>query len=195
MFQKLNKNDDEHLIEEYAQLQTHSAFIKIYEKYYHRVLGVCMKYLQDEPTSRDMTNEVFIDLMESIPKYYPFKTSFIVWLYTVVKNKCFKKIKKENRIVFSDDVNDIIEKNPENFVENEGPLTLNNENSEEQQLILLNEAIEQLKQNQQICIKAFYLEEMTYSEIQEKYEFTFKEVKNYIQNGRRKLKILLNNKL
>ena len=60
-----------------------------------------------------------------------------------------------------------------------------------QVLLKLNDAIEQLKSKQKECIELFYLQEKSYIEIAELTGYEIKKVKSYIQNGKRNLKIFL----
>jgi RNA polymerase sigma-70 factor (ECF subfamily) len=46
-----------------------------------------------------------------------------------------------------------------------------------------------LSEEQRICIELFYLKERSYKEITELTGLQFNEVKSYIQNGKRNLKI------
>ena len=55
----------------------------------------------------------------------------------------------------------------------------------------LKKCIEQLKKEQKTCIQMFYYENRCYEEISEKLDLEKKKVKSYIQNGRRNLKICL----
>ena len=72
------------------------------------------------------------------------------------------------------------------------------ENSEEQHLLEaqekefilqhLKEGIDDLKEEQRICIELFYLKESSYAEISLITGYNPNEVKSYIQNGKRNLK-------
>lgn len=53
------------------------------------------------------------------------------------------------------------------------------------------QAVENLKEEQQRCIKLFYFEKQSYEEIEAKTGFTYKQVKSHLQNGKRNLKIEL----
>jgi RNA polymerase sigma-70 factor (ECF subfamily) len=50
---------------------------------------------------------------------------------------------------------------------------------------------EKLKQEQRICIQLFYLQKKSYEEVSQITQYSMKEVKSHLQNGRRNLKILL----
>ena len=53
----------------------------------------------------------------------------------------------------------------------------------------LPEAIKKLNEEQRICIELFYLHEKSYKEVADTTNFTLNQVKSFIQNGKRNLKI------
>jgi RNA polymerase sigma-70 factor (ECF subfamily) len=61
----------------------------------------------------------------------------------------------------------------------------------EQQLNLLEKVMEQLKPVQKECIRLFFIEQLSYEEIMNKTQLSFKEVKSHLQNGKRNLKIMM----
>jgi RNA polymerase sigma-70 factor (ECF subfamily) len=61
----------------------------------------------------------------------------------------------------------------------------------EQQLLLLEEALKQLGAEQRHCIELFYLGQKSYQQIMTETGLSFKQVKSFIQNGKRNLKIAL----
>ena len=54
--------------------------------------------------------------------------------------------------------------------------------------------VEQLKEEQKRCVKQFFLERHTYQFISEETGLTLKKVKSHIQNGKRNLKICMEEK-
>ena len=63
------------------------------------------------------------------------------------------------------------------------------------QLDLMNHALEELGEEQKLCIISFYLEKKSYQEIADGTGFSMLQVKSYIQNGKRNLKNILDKKL
>ena len=62
--------------------------------------------------------------------------------------------------------------------------------------ILLNKmmtAIEQLNTEQKECVSLFYLNKKSYAEIAEITGFTMLQVKSHIQNGKRNLRLMMEN--
>ena len=62
-------------------------------------------------------------------------------------------------------------------------------------LELMERALKELSSEQQQCVTLFYLEKKSYQEISEITSFSMLQVKSYIQNGKRNLKIMIEKKL
>jgi RNA polymerase sigma-70 factor (ECF subfamily) len=65
----------------------------------------------------------------------------------------------------------------------------------DRQLEMMNDCLQELVKEQKQCVTLFYLEKRSYNEIADHTGFTLLQVKSYIQNGKRNLKILLERKL
>lgn len=65
----------------------------------------------------------------------------------------------------------------------------------EKTLSLMSAALKELSPEQQQCITLFYLEKKSYAEISMETGYNMMQVKSYIQNGKRNLRILLEKKL
>ena len=59
----------------------------------------------------------------------------------------------------------------------------------------LEQALQHLNPEQKTCISMFYLEKKSYQSIASATGFNLLQVKSYIQNGKRNLRILLENKI
>ena len=78
------------------------------------------------------------------------------------------------------------------LVESERELSLLDEvDSREEQLTHLEEALQLLNEEQRLCLELFYLQQKSYQEVSELTGYDMKQVKSYIQNGKRNLKIHL----
>jgi RNA polymerase sigma-70 factor (ECF subfamily) len=60
---------------------------------------------------------------------------------------------------------------------------------------LLEEAINELSEEQRQCVILFYLKKNSYQQISDKTSYNLMQVKSYIQNGKRNLKILIEKKI
>ena len=65
----------------------------------------------------------------------------------------------------------------------------------DRQLELMSDSLEELSKEQKLCVTLFYLEKKSYQDIAEQTGFSMMQVKSYIQNGKRNLKLLLEKKL
>jgi RNA polymerase sigma-70 factor (ECF subfamily) len=57
--------------------------------------------------------------------------------------------------------------------------------------IALKQCMEALKEQQRLCVASFYYEEKCYKEISEELNIEIKKVKSFIQNGKRNLKLCM----
>ena len=58
----------------------------------------------------------------------------------------------------------------------------------------LRECVESLPEQQRISVRYFFLDELSYKEVEERTGFSSKMVKSFIQNGKRNLKLCLERK-
>jgi RNA polymerase sigma-70 factor (ECF subfamily) len=160
----------------------------LFERYSLLVFGVCMKYLKQVNDAKDATQQVFEKAFVEINKYEV--TYFKSWIYSIAKNHCLMQLRgKGHQTVFMDTL-------PEEFGEELSPIELFDSKDDllEKQIENLGEAIQHLNQEQKTCIELFYLQKLSYRDIEEKTGFNFQQVKSHIQNGKRNLRIFLEQK-
>ena len=112
--------------------------------------------------------------------------NFKAWIHTVTKNQCLMQLRKKSRA----------NSREQDFESVEFSLASDSTEKEEiilkeQQLTHVEQAINELKPEQKTCIELFYLQQKCYQDVAEITGFTLKQVKSYIQNGKRNLKIIL----
>ena len=108
---------------------------------------------------------------------------FKSWLYRVTQNACLMELRKKSALTKP------LEENLAISMENDNGLHLIVE--KERLLVSMENELANLPPEQQKCIRLFYLEQKSYNDICSLTGFTFKEVKSYIQNGKRNLKLKL----
>jgi RNA polymerase sigma factor (sigma-70 family) len=150
------------------------------------LLGVCMKYLKNEEEARDSVQQVFLKVITELHKY---KVDFFKsWIYMVAKNHCLMMLRDRNgkaAVALSEDLSSKDAETPEMHYVLEKDHVLD----------LMNLALEELGQDQKRCVTLFYLKKASYQEIALQTGFTMLQVKSNIQNGKRNLRILLDQKL
>lgn len=70
-----------------------------------------------------------------------------------------------------------------------------NHRQKDEALEAMEEALHELNEDQKKCVTFFYLQKKSYTEIADLTGYTPMQVKSYIQNGKRNLKIILEKKL
>jgi RNA polymerase sigma-70 factor (ECF subfamily) len=176
---------DSELIERYRYSYDNAYIGELYQRYSHMLFGVCLKYLKDEEKSKDVVMDVFEKVLKDLKRHDV--QNFRTWVYSVAKNECLMLLRKEKR---RDTREDEYKRSAIEIMEFDIPEHLNGESEEEIDGKLMS-AIEQLNMEQRRCIRLFYFERKSYEEIELETGYTFKEVKSYLQNGKRNLKIKL----
>jgi RNA polymerase sigma factor (sigma-70 family) len=178
--------EDHELILRYRREADPEIISVLFTRYTHLVYGVCLKYLDDKDDARDAVMEIFEGLIEDIPEFEI--RNFKSWLYSVTRNHCLMKIRKNRTIRMEPEIIDEI--SDELFVESPGELHQDFE-LKEYTLKELESAMGYLKGPQRVCIELVYLKEKSYMEVCEITGYSVKEVKSHVQNGKRNLKIRL----
>ena len=184
---KLDELSDEELFLDFVNQKNMEAIGVLFKRYTHLVLGVCMKYFQNEEAARDGVMQIFENLMKKPPKMEIL--NFKNWLFIVSKNYCLMQLrieKSENRAREQKlaDLQDEIMEIP-------NQMHLISDADEEAKFRRLHESMKKLGIEQQKCIELFYFEDKSYIEIVNHTGYDLKKVKSYIQNGKRNLKIML----
>lgn len=177
---------DNELIAEYKNTKNNVFVGILYKRYSHLVLGLSLKYLKDEDEAKDAVMQVFEKLLTDLLKFNI--DYFKSWLYTFSKNHCLMIIRtKQSKLKKEIDM----QIHADYFMETESTLHPNKEVEKELQYNSLEKAIDELSADQKKCIELFYLKEKSYNEIVELTGYSINEVKSFIQNGKRNLKIKL----
>ena len=159
-------------------------FGELYNRYIPLLYGVCLKYLKDEARAQDAVMELFEDLLPKVT-HYEIKT-FRTWIYRVAKNHCLQILRKDSKEISLDYTVHIVES--DEFLH-----LLCEEESYADQLEALHHCLKKLSEPQRVSIRHFFIEEMSYADIVAQTGFTLNNVKSYIQNGKRNLKICIKN--
>ncbi|MCQ2973269.1 MAG: sigma-70 family RNA polymerase sigma factor [Bacteroidales bacterium] len=156
---------------------------ELYKRYTKIVYLLCLKYLKDVQLAEDAASQIFENLIFSLRKFDI--SNFKSWLLTVCRNHCLFMLRQINSL---QNFNIFYENNSSEFMEFEADFTLYSENNRENRVELVLDALKQLSTDQQKCLKLFYFESCSYSEIADKIGIDIKKVKSLIQNGKRNLK-------
>lgn len=181
MARNLNTISDNELVALY-QKELNNAYVgELYKRYSLLVYGLCYNYLKQEADAQDAVAEIFELVLEKLKTHEV--NFFKSWLFILSKNYLIRKKGKNNPLETN-----YLEKIPEKFMENEPDLSLNVQEDDSE---LLQKAISNLTEEQRMCIELFYYQQKPYQEVASMTGYDLNKVKSAIQNGKRNLKIFM----
>lgn len=186
-FSNSKKSDpvnDELLLRRYLETGDLKLLGELYQSHATMVYYVCNRYLQDTELSKDAVMQIFEELIIKVHKQEI--RQFGSWLYVLSRNFCLMQLrsgKKMQHVSFED------------FVE--FPIRMHQDDPEEKERTLteLEKCLEKLPQKQKESLDLFFLKEKCYKEIIAFTGYSLNELKSYIQNGKRNLKICMDKNL
>jgi len=179
---KYDHIDDAELLQNFYKDHDNKWLGILLPRYTLLLLGVCMKYLKNEEDARDCVQQIFLKVINELQKYKV--EYFKSWIYMIAKNHCLMKLRDKSKIV---ELSDHVAMEP-------GMDTDKKIHIEKDELLQRMEiALNKLNAEQKRCVKLFYLQKKSYSEIAEITGFSAMQVKSHLQNGKRNLKLLLEN--
>jgi RNA polymerase sigma factor (sigma-70 family) len=177
---------DQELLEKFYASHDNELLGILLQRYTLLLLGVCMKYLKNEEEAKDSVQQIFLKVIQELHKYRV--EYFKSWLYMVAKNHCLMKL-RDRQGKQTTELNDRFSAAANS--ETDWQALIQNNHT----LDLLQSALAELNPEQYQCVTLFYLQKKSYQEISAETGFNMLQVKSYIQNGKRNLKILIEKKL
>lgn len=157
----------------------------LYQRYMDLVFGVCLKYLKDAEKSKDAVMEIYEELCRKLKQHEV--EHFRGWLHVLARNYCLMQLRSPRNMKVTEFNPDFMQSNQESHLEN-GVL------EKEENFKKLEGCIEALPADQKQSIELFFLEKKCYNEIAEITGHEWSKVRSYIQNGKRNLKICMEQK-
>ncbi|TMI80836.1 MAG: sigma-70 family RNA polymerase sigma factor [Bacteroidetes bacterium] len=183
---KYKSATDQQLLENFYSDRNPEWLGILLPRYTLLLLGVCMKYLKNEEEAKDCAQQIFLKVITELNKYRV--EFFKSWIYMVAKNHCLMKIRDGHGKI------------PLELTERY--MSTTDEQTDTQHLLqndraieLMAEALQELSAEQRQCVTLFYLQKKSYQQTSEATGFTMMQVKSYIQNGKRNLKLIMEQRL
>ncbi len=175
--------EDNVLLENFYRDRDNQWLGVLLQRYTLLLLGVCMKYLKNEEEARDAVQQIFLKAITELGKY---RVEYIKsWLYMVARNHCLMKLRDKHVTVPVEDRIQLTAEETDQKALADKEITLN----------LLESSLAELNEEQKTCVILFYLQKKSYQEIVSMTGYSLLQVKSYIQNGKRNLKILVEKKM
>lgn len=182
---KYSSLSDEDLILLYKKEKSNLIMDNIYKRYGHLLLAIAIKYIRNREEAQDIVMNLFEKLGDKIAKHDI--QNFKSWLHTTLKNECLMHLRKTKKINSTSTIenleNVVSESVSEEFYQ-----------TKEKVFNQLELSLAELKNEQRKSVELFYLENKSYVEIAEILNISLNNVKSAIQNGKRMLKLKMENK-
>ena len=78
-------NSSEKALVERAQRYEAEAISKLYQLHVGEIYRYCLFRVTDEATAEDLTEEVFLNMVEGLPRYVGRGIPFVAWLYRIAR--------------------------------------------------------------------------------------------------------------
>jgi RNA polymerase sigma factor (sigma-70 family) len=176
-----NSLSDKELVSRYKDSGDLAVLGQLYQRYMELVYGVCLKYFKDPEIAKDGVMQVFEELVSKLRKHEV--DNFKGWLHQVAKNHCLMQLRTPRNLK-------TVEFKTE-LVQSEENVHLNGVLEKEENFLKLEYCIGTLVEEQGLAIRLFYLEGKSYHEIASATGRDWNQVRSFIQNGRRNLKICM----
>lgn len=173
---------DEDCITAYQKDGNLAILSTLFERYITLIFGACLKYLKNPSDSEDATMEIFEVLAQKL-KTHQVET-FRSWLYILTRNHCLQIIRKRSNGTLTEDYD-------EQRVYSQAITHPIEEFEALASETALKDCLDKLPDAQKQSIELFYFESKSYQEIAELMVTDKEQVRSYIQNGRRNLRICL----
>lgn len=158
------------------------AFRTLVDLYKDKSLSLAISILKNRSLAEDVLQESFIKAYNNIHQFR-FKSTFATWLYRIIVNTSYTELKKQKVSLDIDDNNETRELA---FEEKH----INSLNHVDQQKFI-QMAMEQLKADEAVVLRLFYLCEMSLKEIQSITRFGSSKIRQDLHRGRINLKLQL----
>jgi RNA polymerase sigma-70 factor (ECF subfamily) len=176
---------DKELVAAFKQSGNTDYLSTLYQRYMDLVFGVCLKYFKDAERCKDAVMDIYEELNTKLRQHEV--DNFKGWLHVLTRNYCLMQLRSPKNMKTTEFNADFMQS-----IEN---THLNGEVLEkESNFIKLEQCLDTLQEEQKQSVQLFYLENKCYNEIAAITGYDWNKVRSYIQNGRRNLKLCMDEK-
>jgi RNA polymerase sigma-70 factor (ECF subfamily) len=104
-----------------AQTGDRQALGELYDRHHENIFKFILVRVGHQPLAEDLTGEVFVRMLDGLPRYRAMGIPFSAWLYRITRNLLTDHYRKEGRYVMTPlgqiEDNDLEQSNPPSAVE------------------------------------------------------------------------------
>ncbi len=185
----LRQLSDEELLTEFRKTGNRTLVAELFDRYVHLIYGACRRYTDHEEDCRDLVMTIFEKVLHRAANDEVKAVNS--WLYSIANNECISFLRKARINDRNEQEWESFKKNSSVVMENEALLRLYSKENESLSGQNLRLAMAKLEKNQRRCLELFFFERESYQSIARTTGFSLKQVKSYLQNGKRQLRKIL----
>jgi RNA polymerase sigma factor (sigma-70 family) len=180
-----SQTTDKELVAAFKESGDSNYLSTLYQRYMDLVFGVCLKYFKDAEKCKDAVMDIYEELNTKLKLHEV--DNFKGWLHVLARNYCLMQLRSPRNMKTTEFNAD--------FMQSAENTHLNGEVLEkESNFVKLEQCLDALTDEQKQSVQLFYLENKCYNEIAEITGYDWNKVRSYIQNGRRNLKLCMDEK-
>ena len=160
----------------------------VYQKFYGKMLGACMRYSKDREEARDILQDGFLKVFTNM-KSYSGAGSFEGWIRKVIINTALDYIRKNKKLIQYAN-SDYVEENAEEIKEEDDPNDYQGINTEE-----IMKAVQQLPTAYRTAFNMFVVDGFSHQEIAEQLGINIGTSKSNLSKAKMQLKRALTHSL
>ncbi|WP_420573318.1 RNA polymerase sigma factor [Kordia sp.] len=166
---------NETIIIERFQNRDEAALSKLYDKYSGAIYGVIIRMCRNEETAQEILQETFMKAWDKSHLYDASKGKFYTWLYRIARNTTLNFLRKDDKLIQTDDLSvykdEGVEENQELHIELKG-------------------ALAKLDAHHQKALRLVYFNGLTHKEAHEEMGVPLGTFKSYVRQAVEKLRVL-----
>lgn len=182
LLRKYTQLSDEDLVKKYQSSTDVYYAALLFERYNELTVSLSISYLKNETDAEDATMECFEIMVKDLRSTDV--ENFGGWYYSMVRNYLLKVKRRKQRMIPDDEIEHKMDHDDDSWRKIF-------ESDDDHLEAYVRSLLDELKEDQRKCIAHFYMDGKSYKEIAELEDIPEKKVKSHIQNGKRKLKIAL----
>lgn len=185
-FRKPKPTSDAEYVAAYRATDDLAILGELYERHMDLVYAMCYNYLRDEDEAKDAVMALFEQLVTDLRRHDV--QQFKPWLHAVARNYCLMQLRNQ-RVRVPIDASD--SEQPDTDWSALSTAADWDDFEREEDLSRMEACLQTLPTEQRTCLTLFYLERKSYTEVADVTGYDLKQVKSYLQNGRRMLKLCM----
>jgi RNA polymerase sigma factor (sigma-70 family) len=176
---------DKELVAAFKQSGDTSYLSTLYQRYMDLVFGVCLKYFKDGERCKDAVMDIYEELNTKLRLHEV--DNFKGWLHVLARNYCLMQLRSPRNLKTTEFNADFMQTAENTHLASE---VLEKESN----FVKLEQCLDTLTSEQKQSVELFYLQNKCYNEIAEITGYDWNKVRSFIQNGRRNLKLCIDEK-